>query len=131
MPGLARLPELVDGARRSGLDVEVVSSGTAQPLPPGVDLAAYRVVQEALTNTLKHAHATRSRVRLRWSDDTLHVEVEDDGVGAAVPAQAGGHGLVGMRERVAVCGGDLRAEPVPGGFVVQVRIPLEPVPAPA
>jgi signal transduction histidine kinase len=125
MPGLAQLGALADRTRASGLRVEVEQTGVPRALPPGVDLAVYRVVQEALTNAVKHARATKARVRLSWEDDALRVEVLDDGQGAAVPAQGGGHGLVGMRERVAVCGGVLEAGREEGGFAVRAVVPLE------
>jgi signal transduction histidine kinase len=125
MPGLAQLPGLVDTTRASGLDVAVVVTGVPRPLPPGVDLAVYRVVQEALTNTLKHARATSARVLLQWEDAALRFAVVDDGVVPEVPPQGGGHGLVGMRERVAVCGGDLTAGREERGFAVRAVVPLE------
>jgi signal transduction histidine kinase len=125
-PGLAQLEPLVERARASGLDVEVSVRGCPRELPAGVDLAVYRVVQEALTNTLKHAGAARALVDLDWSDDSLALAVVDDGAGAAVPAQRSGHGLLGMRERVAAYGGEVEAGPEqPGGFAVRARIPLE------
>lgn len=130
MPALAELPQLVESTRASGLDVELYVTGGQRPLPPGVDLAVYRVVQEALTNTVKHAGARRARVALDWQADALALEVVDDGVGGPLPAQPTGLGLVGMRERVAVCGGELAVGPQPGGFAVRVRVPLEPVAGP-
>ena len=124
-PGLGQLEPLVERARASGLDVEVSVDGPARELPAGIDLAVYRVVQEALTNTLKHAGAARARVALQWSDDALALAVVDDGAGAAVPPQRSGHGLVGMRERVAAYGGEVEAGPAqPSGFAVRARIPL-------
>ena len=126
-PGLAQLTPLVDRTRASGLDVQVASHGSPRDLPPGVDLAVYRVVQEALTNTVKHAGAARAVVDLHWEDDALLLSVVDDGAGAQVPAQRSGHGLVGMRERVGAYGGELEAGPVsPTGFAVRARIPLGP-----
>ena len=95
-------------------------------MPPGLSLCAYRVVQEALTNAIKHAGAARAEVSVRWGPDALELEVVDDGSapggGDAAP---GGHGLVGMRERAALHGGSVEAGPSPaGGFVVRARIPL-------
>jgi signal transduction histidine kinase len=97
----------------------------------GVDMSVYRIVQEALTNSLKHAGPARARVVLRYGDHDLRLEVVDDGRGLAADAPAsngGGHGLVGMRERVAIFGGELQAGPrTGGGYVVSARLPLEPV----
>jgi signal transduction histidine kinase len=124
-PGLGQLGPLVDRARASGLDVRLTVHGCARDLPPGVDLAVYRVVQEALTNTLKHAGAACTAIDLDWQDDAVSVAVVDDGAGACVPAQPPGHGLVGMRERVAAYGGDVEAGPAqPTGFAIRARIPL-------
>lgn len=131
-PTIADLPNLASSLAGSGLHVRIEVSGSAQPAPVGVELAAYRVVQEALTNSLKHARAGTATVRLRWLDEALQVEVEDDGshfneVTSARPAaDSGGHGLVGMRERVLIYGGSLHAGPRPeGGFRVSARFPLE------
>jgi signal transduction histidine kinase len=122
-PGLTRLDELVDRVRTAGLAVDLALEGTPRELPPGVDLSAYRIVQEALTNTLKHAHATRVGVLVRYGADELELRVTDDGVGGT--AGPGGRGLVGMRERVALFGGELRAGAEPGGgFAVHARMPL-------
>jgi signal transduction histidine kinase len=126
-PGLDQLEELLGTMRETGLPVEAKVEGTPRRLPPGVDLTAYRVVQEALTNALKHAGPAQARVVLRFDDDALEVEIADDGVG---PLPAGDHqpgrGLIGMRERVALFGGSLETGARPGrGFVVRARIPLE------
>ena len=95
-------------------------------LPPGVDLSAYRIVQEALTNALKHAGPARARVAVRYGRDEVELEISDDGPGAAA-ADGGGHGLVGMRERVSVYGGRLETGSRPdGGYAVKVRLPFEP-----
>jgi signal transduction histidine kinase len=123
-PGLDRLDELVEQVRAAGLDVAVHVEGATRPLPPGVDLSAYRVVQEALTNTLRHADATRADVGLRYGDDELAVQVRDDGTGGGNGGGTG-RGLIGMRERIGIFGGSLDAGPAPaGGFVVAARFPL-------
>ena len=112
-----------------GLAVRLRVEGTPSPLPPGVDLSAYRIVQEALTNVVKHAGPARAQVTIGYRDQEVMVEVIDDGRGAVTPAGDGragtGHGLIGMRERVAVFGGDLEVGPRPGGgFRVAARLPL-------
>ena len=123
-PGLDQVDRLVEQVRDTGLAVEVAVEGEPRPLPPGVDLAAYRIVQEALTNVLKHAGPAHARVALRYGDRELTLEVTDDGSGARVNGDGGGHGLVGMRERVALYGGSLEARPAPGGgFQVRARLP--------
>lgn len=126
-PGLANLDQLVSRAHRAGLPVEVRVEGKPRELSPGADLAAYRVVQEALTNTLKHAHGARATVTVRYEPGDVLVEVLDNGAGAATngnPAIGGGHGLIGMRERVALYGGRLEAGRQPGGgFAVRARLP--------
>ena len=125
-PGLARVEELARSLRAGGLEVEVHREGEAGVLAPGVDLSAYRIVQEALTNTLRHAHATRADVRLSYEPDALELDVTDDGW-AAVLNGGGGHGLVGMRERAALLGGTVEAGPRPeGGYRVHARLPREP-----
>jgi signal transduction histidine kinase len=129
-PGLAQVPSLVERVRAAGLAVELSVSGT-RDLPPGLDLAAYRVVQEALTNVIKHAGQVRTQVGIEYRPRDLRITVSDDGrpAGApsAAPAGAGsGRGLIGMRERIAVYGGELDAGPRPGGgWRVAVRVPLE------
>ena len=130
-PSLARLPELVAEMQASGLPVELSVMGAPRPLPPGVDLSAYRVVQEALTNALRHAGRSATRVVVRYDDDALDVEIVDQGrtSGDAATASAdgsGGHGLAGMRERVALVRGELEAGPRPGGgFRVRARLPVD------
>jgi len=125
-PGLDQLDGLLEEMRAAGLPVEAMTEGRARDLPPGVDLTAYRVVQEALTNSLKHAGAAHARVLLRYGDHQLRVEVDDDGRGpppGGTPAS--GHGLIGMGERVALFGGTLETGPRPGGgFVVLATIPV-------
>jgi signal transduction histidine kinase len=127
-PGVADLDDLVGQVCTAGLACELKVVGTPRPLPSGIDLTVYRLVQEALTNTRKHAGPTRARVTLTYGDQFVHVSVRDDGRGAAAHLSGAdqGHGLLGMRERVAVYGGALRAGPgVGGGFEVSARIPLE------
>jgi signal transduction histidine kinase len=127
-PGLARLSELLDSMRVSGLPVEAVVEGSPRPLPPGVDLSAYRIVQEALTNALRHAGGASARVVVRYDPDAVELEVADDGPGPPEdPEASGGHGLIGMRERVQLFGGELEAGPRPGGgFLLRARLPSEP-----
>jgi signal transduction histidine kinase len=129
-PGIDDLRALVEQARRSGLAVELVTEGKPAPLPAGVDLSVYRIVQEALTNTLKHAGPVGARVKVRYGDGELELEISDDGAPGRAPGPVpgpGGHGLVGMRERAALYGGDLRADHRPeGGFVVRASLPLAP-----
>ncbi|WP_333763580.1 sensor histidine kinase [Streptomyces sp. IBSBF 2390] len=126
MPTLARLGELLTRVRSGGLPVDLDVEGTQRPLPPGVELCAYRVVQEALTNALKHAGPARARVRLRYGAHELTVRITDDGEGA-IPARvptAGGHGLIGMRERAKLYGGTISAGPRPGGgYEVRLTLP--------
>jgi signal transduction histidine kinase len=125
-PTLADLDRLVAGTRAAGLDVEVRSEGTARLLPPAVELSAYRVVQEGLTNALKHAGRARITVVLGYRDDGLDVEVRDDGGGARAGA-GGRHGLSGLRERVTVFGGRFEAGSRPeGGWRVRASFPTAP-----
>jgi len=128
-PSLAHIETMVENVRAAGLPVDLRVEGRQVPLPPGVDLSAYRIVQEALTNALKHAGAARVRVTVRYAEDGLELEVVDDGAGGAGDTDSG-HGLIGMRERVALYGGSLRAGARPGGgYAVGVRLPFH-VPAP-
>jgi signal transduction histidine kinase len=106
-PGLDQLDALVARVREAGLQVDLVVEGDAHELAPGLDLSAYRIVQEALTNTLRHARSMRARVLLRWEPSTLHIEVADDGVGPPAEPARVGHGLIGIRERVALFVGAL------------------------
>jgi signal transduction histidine kinase len=123
-PGLDRLESLIDEIVRAGLRVELHVDGDPVPLTRGIDLSAYRIVQEGLTNALKHARATTVSVRIRYGDGELDLTVTDNGVGAT-SNHAGGHGLVGMRERVALYGGTLRTGPADdGGFSVEARLPI-------
>jgi signal transduction histidine kinase len=124
-PGLAALEELIEQVRATGLEVELELDGELGELPSGVDLSAYRIVQEALTNTLKHAQATHAQVRLGRRAHELAIEVTDDGAGPGKES-ANGHGLIGMQERVALLGGVLETGPgESGGFAVRARFPLE------
>jgi signal transduction histidine kinase len=124
-PSLARIDDLLDGVRRAGLAVEVLVEGTPRDLAPGIDLTAYRVVQEGLTNALRHAGDAHARLVLRYGSDALQVEVADDGTGPATHGNGQGHGLIGMRERVALLGGTLETGARPGGgFLVHAELPL-------
>ena len=132
-PGLDRLGQLVDRVSFAGLPVEVRISGEPRPLPPGIDVTAYRIVQEALTNALRHGDGGRAEVSVRYADHALRVEVLNTGPsvltgGPAVPRprEGTGRGLLGLRERVAVYGGDLDARRrLGGGYRVRARIPLD------
>lgn len=131
MPGLDRLPTLVAGCESAGLTVTVTTEGEVRPLSPGVDLTAYRIIQEALTNATKHASDHAARVRLRYDGSGLLITVTNDGAangGAVAPMPGGGgYGLMGMRERAHSVGGDLRAGPRPeGGFEVAAALPFQP-----
>jgi signal transduction histidine kinase len=132
-PGLAQLNDLLDEARdASGSAVRLIVSGPVTSLDPGVELAAFRIVQEALTNARRHASGAAADVELRFAGDVLRVRVRDNGPGpasaAGVAAAAGaqGHGLVGMRERAQAAGGELRAGPAAGGgFLVEATLPIQ------
>jgi signal transduction histidine kinase len=123
---LARLDDLVSQAAAAGLEVRAETDGDVRPLPFGVDVAAFRVVQEALTNVTRHARGATATVRVSYGDETLTVEVDDDGQGSGTDGVAGtGKGIVGMRERVGALGGELQAGPRPeGGFRVRAKLPL-------
>jgi signal transduction histidine kinase len=125
-PGIAQLDALVANVRTHGLAVELTVEGDCAGLPPALDLSAYRIVQEALTNAIKHAGRANARVRVSRGADAITIDVLDDGGGApAGESSNGGHGLIGMRERVALFGGELRAEPrLKGGFAVHARLPF-------
>ncbi|MGP4001079.1 sensor histidine kinase [Streptomyces sp. 8N706] len=124
-PGLARLPELTEQASGAGLTVDVTTEGVRTELPAGVDLAAFRIVQEALTNVVRHSGSRTARVLLSHEPRQLEIRVDDDGPVTAGGDSGGGNGLVGMRERAAALGGTLQAGPRPdGGFRVLARIPL-------
>jgi signal transduction histidine kinase len=121
--GLADLPELVEQTRHAGLEVEVSVAGEPRELPGGADLTAFRLIQEALTNVLKHAGTSRCRAALIYAGDAVTITVTDEGRGGH--GVRAGHGLTGMRERVAMYGGTFRAGPLPRrGFCVEARLPL-------
>jgi signal transduction histidine kinase len=127
-PGLADLEQLVSGVREAGLPVTLRIEGAARPLPPALDLSAFRIVQEALTNALKYAAPAQAEVTVRYQDALVSLEIADSGRGPHGGPGAG-HGLVGMRERAAMFGGELEAARGDGGgFTVRARLPL---PAPA
>lgn len=129
-PGLSRLPTLLESFRRAGLEVAVDHEGPERTLPPGVDLTAYRIVQEALTNVTKHARTGTARVRFRWYPDRVSITVADDGPGpsaASTRERSPGYGLIGMRERATAVGGQLSAGGRPeGGFEVTTELPVPP-----
>src|SRR6185369_863013 len=123
-PSLRELDTLVEQVRAAGLPVHVAIEGEPRDLPPGIDLSAFRIVQEALTNALTHAGPARARVVLRYLADELELEISDDGPGDD-QGSGSGYGLVGMRERVTVYGGELEAGRRPGGgYALRVRLPL-------
>jgi signal transduction histidine kinase len=136
MPGMDRLGELIEQVRAAGMPVELSVAGDPRPLDPGVELAAYRIIQEALTNSLKHARGGCTRVNLRYEPAALEVAVQDDGGRSdddgddepRVPTGPG-HGLIGMRERVALFGGSLEAGDTGKGFRVAAILPLDAQPA--
>jgi len=127
-PGLDHLDDLVARVRDPGVSVDLTVEGTHdRPLPDGVDLSAYRIVQEALTNVLKHSGSSTASVRIAYRPDALEIEVADRGIGVPEGAASdGGHGLIGMRERTALFGGSFESGArADGGFVVRARLPLE------
>jgi signal transduction histidine kinase len=124
-PGLDDVPMLVGQLRDAGLPVELSIDGERRELPVGIELSAYRIVQEALTNALKHAGDARATVHVRYGSDSLELEIVDDGRGGGKRTSGGGHGLVGMRERVALYGGRFDASRRPsGGFAIRVVLPI-------
>lgn len=136
-PGLAGLDALLDSARSGGVSVTASVAGDPVPLPDGVDLSAYRILQEALSNAMRHAPGSRVAVHVTYRDDSLELEVRNDaggtggtgGVGAVggrASADGGGHGIIGMRERAAMLGGSLFAGPADGGFRVSAILPVHP-----
>jgi signal transduction histidine kinase len=125
-PGLGQLPALIDQMRSTGLAVELVVAGDPVPLPPMLDLSAYRIVQESLTNTMKHSRASRAQLTVGYGAAELHLQITDDGP-ARPPDGEGGHGIVGMRERAGLFRGNARIGPREGGgWAVAVTLPLEP-----
>jgi signal transduction histidine kinase len=123
---LSAIDDLVTSVRAAGVSVEISREGQVRALPAGVDIAAYRVAQEALTNVVRHAPSARARLRIVYEPDEVVVEVNDDGAGEPVVDGEPGQGLIGMHERVAAFGGTLVAEAIPGrGFVVRAHLPLE------
>ena len=130
-PGLGEIERLIQQVRDAGLPVELSIEGSVCCLPAGMDLAAYRIVQEALTTTVKHGGSATAHVTVRYAADTLEIQVIDDGRGAAAlllsDSDGRGHGLIGMKERVALFGGELEAGPIlTGGYRIFARMPLEP-----
>jgi signal transduction histidine kinase len=124
-PGLDALDSLVEDVIRAGLPVRVHVDGQPFPLPRAIDLSAYRIVQEGLTNALKHAHAGQADVTVRYRPDEVELEVADDGTGPAT-TNGQGHGLVGIRERVTIYGGEMSAGAAPaGGFMLSARLPVD------
>ncbi|HJY94429.1 MAG TPA: sensor histidine kinase, partial [Streptosporangiaceae bacterium] len=132
-PGLADLASLVTQVQDAGLRVWITVEGQRESVPPGIDLSAYRIVQEALTNVIKHAGASAATVTIRYRADSVTVEIANQGPAAPgvrvpPPRTCSGHGIIGMRERVAVFGGEFAAEPGPdGGFRVRARFPIAEV----
>jgi len=127
-PGLDDVPDLLERLGAAGLTVRLTRAGTVRPLPPGVDLTAYRIVQEGLTNVLKHAGAQGASLDLRYGEDAVDIEIRNGAGEATVRRRVdgAGHGLIGMRERALMCGGSFTAGPQDdGGFAVRVRLPAE------
>ena len=125
-PGLGNLDALIGQTREAGLPVELRIEGEPEPLPPGVDLAAFRVVQQALTNARKHAGPARARVAVRYRENELELEISDDGAGTG-KGDGFGHGLIGMRERVSLYGGAFESgKRDGGGYRVRAKLPLDP-----
>ena len=123
-PGMERLSTLIQQVREAGLPVEYRVRGEPVPLPPGIDVSAYRIVQEALTNALKHAGPGRAQVDVSYGSDVLELEIVNDAAGNG-RGEGAGQGLVGMRERVALYGGKLESGPRDGRFVVRARLPMK------
>jgi signal transduction histidine kinase len=127
-PGLGSLEPLLGEVRRAGLPVDVQFEGEPFPLPDAIDLSAYRIVQEGLTNALKHAHATHAQVVVHYRPYELQIDVQDDGRGPGT-SEGRGHGLIGVRERVKLYGGEMSAGAVDGrGFVLSTRLPIRGAP---
>jgi signal transduction histidine kinase len=131
-PGVTEIPALIEHVKEAGVDLELCVDGQPRPVSAGVAVAAYRIVQEALTNVLKHADGAPTRVDLHWAGDALELEILDQGPphDDAQPGAHAGRGLAGMRERAAMYGGTLEAHPCPdGGYIVRAHLPLEPTEA--
>ena len=128
-PSIAALDRLAAAVRAAGLDIDLAIAGEVRPLPPGLELSVYRIVQEALTNVLKHAQASMARVRVDYGPDAVTIDVTDDGTARTASGAPAGHGLVGMRQRAQVFGGTTTAGPAPGGgWHVRAELPAEPAP---
>jgi signal transduction histidine kinase len=129
-PGLSRLPDLIEEVTAAGVPVSLVEEGERSELPAGIDLVAFRVIQESLTNVRKHAGGARTQVALRYGAEELDVEITNEaGRSPATMDGRGGHGLFGMRERVRLFGGRFQAgEQIGGGFRVHAQLPLEEAP---
>jgi signal transduction histidine kinase len=126
-PGVTEIPSLIEQVRQAGIPVELRVEGKPREVEGGVAIAIYRIVQEALTNVLKHAAGAQSHVLLRWAEDAIELEIIDDGPPNGASHGPPGRGIVGMRERAAMYGGTLNAHPAPdGGYLIRARIPLEP-----
>ena len=126
LPGMAELPALLETAAAAGVPAQLAVRGAPVQLPPSADLTAYRIVQEALTNAAKHAAGAEVHITLCWEHDALDITVRDFGPGPAGPPSPDAHGLVGMRERVRIHGGDFESGPAPdGGFEVHATVPFE------
>jgi signal transduction histidine kinase len=130
-PGLARIDELLTDARSTGLTICYTVTGTQRPVPASVELSVYRIIQEALTNTRKHARATNATIQLVYSNDGVEVSVTDNGTPPTRAAASGrigtGHGIIGMRERTEMHGGNLHAGPIPSGFAVTALLPTRAI----
>lgn len=125
-PSIATLDRLASTVRAAGLDIDLAITGEIRPLPPGLELSVYRIVQEALTNVLKHAQAANARVRVDYGPEALTIDVTDDGTTRTPSGAPAGHGLVGMRQRARVFGGTTTAGPAPGGgWQVHAELPTE------
>jgi signal transduction histidine kinase len=128
-PSIAALDQLAATVRAAGLNIELTIAGQVRPLPPELELSVYRIVQEALTNVLKHAQASTARVRVDYGPDAVTIDVADDGTARTASSTPPGHGLVGMRQRAKVFGGTTMAGPVPsGGWRVRAELPAQPAP---
>ena len=128
-PGLAQLERLVEQSRGAGIDIELTIEGEPRALPAGVDLSAFRIVQEALTNVVKHAAGASTKVTLAYRAQGVEltiIDTDDEARVVLLKEPSAGHGVIGMRERAALFGGTLIAEPLPGGFRVTATLPYAP-----